>query len=76
MTRDEVLREREKCRDEARQMVEGGATCTLDGKPARIAGFGLDFGRVFDVADPVRSAEWSWPAIVNNLKNGGKFTTK
>lgn len=49
---------------------------TLDGRPARIRGWkDPQFGTVYDVADPIRSAEWAWTAIARIVARGGSFVS-
>lgn len=48
-----------------------GMRVTLNGKPARVSGYRLDFARVTDAAG--LSAEWSWSAVERILAKGGAF---
>lgn len=49
-----------------------GADCTLDDKPATIAGLRLDFGWVCQVPNGLR-VEYAWPTIARVMFNGGRF---
>lgn len=62
----------EKCRD----LQDNGATVTLDGKPARISGFKLDFPVVWQRNSIHMGVELAWETVYNILTNGGgKFKT-
>jgi hypothetical protein len=77
MTQADRLKERHEARDKVRALVDAGVKCTLDGQPAVIRGFQSDFGKVGEVNDHIREAEWSWPAILGVLtQHGGNFKTQ
>lgn len=44
------------------------ARVTLNGQPARITGYGLDFAKVTDRATGL-SAEWSWETVLHVVTN-------
>ena len=74
MTREEVIAEREAARTKVRELINNGATVTLNGNPATISGFQLDFARV---SSKGLSAEWSWSAVEHTItKHKGKFTSE
>lgn len=58
---------------QARDLYEDRKPCTLDGRPATISGFALQFGMVRSL-DGKMSGEWNWQAIVTIMENGGEFT--
>ena len=49
-----------------------GKPVTLDGRPATVSGFMLKFAKVRSL-DGKFSGEWSWPAAVRVVDNGGAF---
>ena len=57
----------------ARDLYEDRKPCTLDGRPATVAGFALQFGIVRSL-DGKLNGEWSWDAIVRIMSKDGKFT--
>ena len=48
---------------------------TIDGEPATISGAMRRFARVSALADPGRSATFSWFAVSRILDKGGEFHT-
>lgn len=59
--------------EQARNLYEDRRPCTLDGKPATISGFALQFGMAKSL-DGKMSGEWNWQSIVTIMENDGKFT--
>lgn len=57
----------------ARDLHEDRKPCTLDGRPASVAGFALPFGVVRSL-DGKMSGEWAWETIVRIMERDGKFT--
>ena len=58
---------------EARREAYSGRTVTLNGKPAIISGFALDFASV-GTLDPSGGAfQWSWHAVARIVSRGGRF---
>ena len=50
------------------------ARVTLDGKPAAVSGYRLDFARVTDRKTGL-SAEWAWPTVARIVARGGAFSS-
>ena len=49
-----------------------GAVCTLDGKPAKIAGRLLPFAKVAQI-DSALEVEFSWSTVDRIMQAGGEF---
>lgn len=53
-------------------LVNRSKGCTLNGNPAVVSGYNLDFAKVTDLITGL-SAEWAWPTVERILNNGGNF---
>lgn len=47
-------------------------SCTLDGKPATVAGMYLDYARIATL-DGKQSIEYAWPTVQRVMESGGNF---
>ena len=49
--------------------------CTLNGKPAKVVGWKLDFPVVAELDGPF-AVEYSWAAVDRVMSDGGRFVAK
>ena len=60
----------ERDRREAMVTVDG---VTLDGRPAVVQGFRMNFAQVRTTMPPYISGEWAWDTVERIISNGGAF---